>query len=335
MRLPTGKVDKEILKRLVFTCLGVPSERILKGPWIGEDAALIDMDEKVLIAKTNPITGAVSRIGWLAVHINANDVAVRGAEPKWYMSTLLLPEGSKEELLDLIMKEQHEACCELGISIIGGHTEVAPGLTRPIVSGFMMGEAPKERYITTGGAKTGDKIILSKGIGIEGTGILAVDLRHQLVGKVDLETLDKAANMLNLISVVPEALKASRVDGVHSIHTPTEGGVLNGLLEVSEASKLGFTICEERLLIAEETEVICQTLLVNPLKLLSSGSLLISADPRKVDEVINSIAEVGVKARVIGEIESDPEVRLIKKKDGTTMKVDDNVQDELYRILGK
>jgi hydrogenase expression/formation protein HypE len=182
-KLPTGKIPKELLTKYVFICLGVEDKRVIKGPLIGEDAAVIDNGEKVLVVKANPITGAENKIGWLAVHINANDIAARGAEPLWYLSIVLLPEGADEELLEAIMLDQHRACSELGICIVGGHTEVSPELSRPIVAGFMLGEAPKNGYVTTGGAEVGDHIVLTKGVGLEGTGILAADLK-QLKNKV-------------------------------------------------------------------------------------------------------------------------------------------------------
>jgi len=332
--LPTGKVSKDVLKRLVLTCLGIPNDRVLAGSGVGEDSAVIDMGDRVLVAKANPITGAESRIGWLAVHINANDVAVRGAEPRWYMSTVLLPEGADEELLETIMKDQHEACCGLGVSVVGGHTEVAPGLTRPIISGFMLGEVSKENLIASNEANVGDAIVLTRGAGIEGTGILAVDLRHRLEGLISLGTLDRAAEMLKQISVVPEALRASKVVGVHIIHTPTEGGVYNGLLEVSEASGLGFKIYESRLLLAPETKEICDALYVDPLKLLSSGSLIIVVDPSKARDLEKALAETGVKSKVIGEMTANPYGRLIMRRDGSVKAIDEVEQDELYRILG-
>jgi hydrogenase expression/formation protein HypE len=332
--LPTGKVSKDVLKRLVFTCLGVPSGRVLKGPHVGEDSAVLDMGDRFLVAKANPITGAESRIGWLAVHINANDVAVRGAEPRWYMSVVLLPEGADESLLETIMREQHEACCELGVCVMGGHTEVTPGLMRPIVSGFMLGEAEKGGIVTSGGAKAGDEIILTRGAGIEGTGILAVDLSDRLAGKVDETTLKRAMNMLRQVSVVPEALAASKVKGVHSIHTPTEGGVLNGLLEASEASKLGFKVYEEGILVAPETQAICGVLGVDPLRLLSSGALLITVDPSKTETVLSTLKNVGVEAQVIGEMMKGSE-HIIVGPDGLKISVDSVDQDELYRVLGQ
>ena len=332
-KLQTGKIPKELLTKYVFTCLGENNDRVLKGPLIGEDAAVIDNGDKVLIAKANPITGAENKIGWLAVHINANDIAARGAEPLWYLSIVLLPEGSDEKLLETIMQDQHQACSELGISIVGGHTEVTPDLGRPIVSGFMLGEARKDQYITTGGAQIGDHIVLTKGVGIEGTGILAGDLRSKLLETLSEETLIGAVKLLDLISVVPEAKIAVAVGGVHSMHTPTEGGVLNGLLEISAASGRGFIIYEDQLIVHEETRLICSALDVDPLRLLSSGSLLIIVDPIVSGKLVKSLRAKNIASNVIGEITAESGV--VVRRDGSVDPVEDVVQDELFRVLGE
>ena len=328
--LPTGKVSKELLTKYVFTCLGIPNDRVLKGPLIGEDAAIIDLGENVLIAKANPITGAEKKIGWLAVHINANDVAARGAVPLWYLSIILLPETADEALLEEIMNDQHEACSELNICVVGGHTEVAPDLMRPIISGFMLGEAKKDRFVTTGGAKVGDHIILTKGVGIEGTGILASDLKNRLVDSVSEDILSSAVKLLDQISVVPEAKIAAKV-GVNSMHTPTEGGILNGLLEIAEASNCGFKIYEESLIIQKETLQICNALSIDPLRLLSSGSLLIVVDFKLSEELVRLLLDSDIQARIIGEITSND--CIIFRKNGSIEVIDDVMQDELFRIL--
>jgi hydrogenase maturation factor len=243
----------------------------------------------------------------------------------------LLPQEADEDILMTIMQDQHKACKELGICVIGGHTEVAPDLGRPIVSGFMIGEAHKESYVTTGGAQIGDYIILTKGIGIEGTGILASDMHDMLKRYVSETTLIEAKKLLNSISVVPEAQIAIKVGGVNSMHTPTEGGVLNGLLEINEASGKGFKIYKDKLLILDETRFICETLNVDPLRLLSSGSLLIIVEPGKSSELINNLRNSDISANIIGEITSKNAV--IEMADGSLEFIDKVEQDELFRIL--
>ena len=333
-RLNTGKVPQDILKRCVLNRLGVSDDRVIRGAALGEDASIIDMGGKVLVAKANPITGADDNIGRLAVHVNANDVAARGAKPLWFMNTILLPDGTTEARLEEIMEEIHCACTELGVQLIGGHTECVVGLEKPIIAGFMMGEAPKNRYVTTSGARPGDRVILTKSVGLEGTSILASELEERLKRRIDPKTLQRARRMIDAISVVPEALKAVEAGGVHSMHTPTEGGILNGLYEMTAAAKVGISVEENLIPIAPETAIIAESLGADPLKLLSSGALLIAVEYASVDKVIRALEGIGVKTSIIGEIKERSEGRILTRIDGTQKTIDPIRQDELFRILG-
>jgi len=334
-RLQTGKVPQDILRRFILNRLGASSDRVIIGSAVGEDASIIDMGEKVLVAKANPITGADGNIGRLVVHVNANDVAARGAKPLWFMNCVFLPEGATESKLEEIMEEIHRACSELGVRLIGGHTECVAGLEKPIIAGFMMGEAPKDKYVTTSGARPGDRVILTKSAGLEGTSILASDLEEKLKHRIDLKTLQRARRMIYAISIVPEALKAIEVGGVHSMHTPTEGGILNGLYEMMTAAKVGGSIQESLIPIAPETAIITEMLGVDPLKLLSSGALLLAVDCKSVDRVISAIEGIGVKTSIIGEIKEKPEGKVLTRVDGSQRSMGPVRQDELFRILGR
>jgi hydrogenase maturation factor len=333
--LPTGKVPIEVLRRSVFSYLGISGDRILQGPNVGEDAAIIDMGDRVLIVATDPITGAEGRIGWLSVHINANDVASCGARPLWYLSVALLPEGGDEELLKSIMEDVNDALREIGVSLIGGHTETTPGLDRPILIGFMMGEAPKDRYVTTSGARPGDSIILTKSAGIEGTSILAQDLAIMLEGKIGGDVLRRGRAMIKNISVVPEAMKAMEVGGVHSLHDPTEGGLLNGLWELAEAAEVGLTVYEERIPIAPETGEICKILDIDPLKLLGSGAMLITASQEKASLIVEELERIDILATIIGKVTLVEEGRILVGVDGSRTLITAVEQDELYRTLDR
>lgn len=332
-RFPTGKVPSDVLRRVVFNRLGASSDRLLQGPGVGEDAAVIEDGDKVLVVATDPITGAIGNIGWLAVHINANDIASTGARPLWFLCATLLPEKADEKLLKEIMEQINDACLEVGVSLIGGHTETTPGLDRPILVGFMIGEAKRDAYVTTGGAKPGDVVILSKGAGIEGTAVLAQDLKGVLKGSVRRGILKSAESMLNLISVVPEAMKAMEVGGVHSLHDPTEGGLLNGLWEMAEAAGVGVIVREEAVPIAEETRLICEALRIDPLKLMGSGALLIVSEPARAGRIISELGEIGVDASIIGEVTPKAEGRTLIKADGRKVPIEAVDQDEVYRVL--
>ncbi len=332
-KLPTGKVPSEILQKTVFNYLGVPDKRIISGPNVGEDAAIIDMGEKVIVIATDPITGAEEKIGWLSVHINANDVASCGAKPRWFLTTLLLPEDNGEEILRTIMSEMHSALVELDISLIGGHTETTPGLDRPIIVGFMMGETSKHKYVKTGGARVGDKIILTKGAGIEGTSIIASEFKELLFGRIEEHIIQSCEAMIDQISIVPEALEAIESGEVHSLHDPTEGGVLNGLWEMAEASKVGLEIIEDNIPVYKETLELCEKLEIDPLKLLGSGALLIVTLPEDSEKILEKLHTMGIQAGIIGEITEHEKGRWLVKRDGSKNLIEAVKQDELYRLI--
>jgi hydrogenase maturation factor len=332
-RLPTGKIPQDILKQVVFKRLGIHSERVLQGPCVGEDAAVIEMGDRVIVVATDPITGAVRNLGWLAVHINANDVASTGAQPLWFLCVTLLPEGNDEALLNVLMEQIHTACIDIGVALVGGHTETTPGLDRPILIGFMIGEASKEDYITTGGASPGDVVILTKGAGIEGTAILAEDLVWVLEDKIEASVIQAAQQMVKRISVVPEAMRAVALGGVHSLHDPTEGGLLNGVWEMAEAAGVGVEIYEAKVSIAPETKAVCEVLSVDPLKLMGSGALLIILERRKVEKLLSLLSEIEVEASVIGVIKHPEEGRVLVKANGSRVELEAVDQDEVYRVL--
>ncbi len=329
----TGKVPSDVLRRLVFNRLGVPTDRVLSGPGVGEDAAVIEMGDRVLVVKGDPITGAEGSIGWLSVHVNANDIASTGARPLWFVCIAMLPEGADEHILEAIMEDIHAACTEVGASLVGGHTEITPGLDRPILAGFMMGEADKDGYVATGGAKPGDRIILTKGAGIEGTAVIASDLRDRLRGRVDDDVIERGAAMIGWISVVPEAMKAVEAGKPNSLHDPTEGGLINGLWEMAEAACVGLRVDRASIPIPDETRLICGALAVDPLRLLGSGALIITAQPDEAEEILEALKGEGIKASVIGEVKPLSEGRTLVDEAGNHAPIEAVEQDEIYRIL--
>lgn len=332
---PTGKIPADILEQIVFTRLGSSNTRVILGPSIGEDAAVIDMGEQVLIVTTDPITGALGNIGFLAVHVNANDVATRGAKPQWFFCTILLPENADKSLLEQIMIDMDKAARELNVAIVGGHSETTPGLSRPIIVGFMMGETPKNRYLTTAGVQRGDALILTKGAGIEGTAVLASDLHEELSKGISETTLQNAQGYIEHISVVKEAMEAMRIGGVHAMHDPTEGGVLNGVWEMAQAAGKGVEIQRQDVRVSPETKEICRYLQIDPLTTLGSGALLIAAEPSRAKEITESLNQMGIEASVIGQFRSKEDGYWIKEKNGKRTALVPPEQDEIYRVLSR
>ncbi len=329
--LAPGKILPEKLMEIVFNHLGAPDERVLVGADLGIDASAIDFGERVLAASTDPITGAEERIGFYAVNVNANDVATFGARPKWFLVSILLPENSDERTLESIMDDLHASASRLGIAIVGGHTEVTPGLKRPIVVGTMLGEVERGKLVTSNGAKPGDAIILTKWAGLEGTSIIASERGKQLERRFGREFVGRAKSFIKMISVVEDALTANET-GVHAMHDPTEGGIANGLHEMADAAKLGFVVHRERIPVREETLKICEFFNLNPLALISSGALLIAAPPENADEILRALAERGINASMIGEFVDDPGRRVIVEN-GTERPLERPESDELWKVV--
>ena len=244
--MDVGKFPPELLERLLNSS-GAEDPRVLLGPRVGEDAAVLDFGDRLLVAKTDPITFASDRAGWYAVQVCANDVACTGAAPRWFLATLLAPEWFSPEDAAQLFNDVASACRELGVALIGGHSEVTQGIQRPIISGTMLGEVERDRLITTGGAQEGDSIIVTKGLAIEGTAILARDRAEELRrAGADEGAIRGGAALLDSpgISVVRDAQTASTQHSVHSMHDVTEGGLITALHEVASASGLGVAIEE-------------------------------------------------------------------------------------------
>ncbi len=227
-----GKLNMEILGKLLST-IEIKDPRVIVGPKVGEDAAVIDFGDRYLIAKTDPITFTSHRIGWYMVNVNANDIATMGGTPKWLLASVFLPENkTDDELVKEVFYDIKEAAEELGIALCGGHTEITHNIDRPIVSGHMLGEVDKEKLVTNSNAKAGDEILLTKGIAIEGAALLAREKEKELTIKYGDYFVKKVQNFLYEpgISVVREALVANQTANIHAMHDPTEGGLANGIL---------------------------------------------------------------------------------------------------------
>ena len=335
MQLPPGKIPIDILKEVVFKNLGAARKEVAVGPQSGIDGAVIDLDDKSLIVSMDPITGAVERIGWLAVNVNANDVATFGVAPAFLFSCIMLPEKADSTIVDAICTQMNAAAKDLGVAIVGGHCESTPTLANPIVVGCIMGLTEKGGYVTAGGAKPRDKLILTKSAGIEGTAILASDREATLKKMLSSKMLQNAKNFYQQISVVKDALTAYKTGGVHAMHDPTEGGVAGGIHEMADASGLGVKIFEKAIPVQPETAKICGHFEIDPLQLISSGALLISAEAKSADKIVKSLAQQQISASVIGEFLESTDQRLFMRENGAVQALPRPSSDHLWTALMK
>jgi hydrogenase expression/formation protein HypE len=314
--LPIGKLHVHLLDKLLKK-YAITDEKVLLGPGVGEDAAAIDLGDKVLIVAADPITFATHEIGYYSVMVNANDVATAGAEPRWYAVTILLPEKDTDEsLVNNIFEQIHGACEKFNVSIIGGHTEITYGLDRPILVGQMMGEVKKEALITTAGAEPGDVILLSKGICIEGTSVIAREKERELSSRgVSRDLVERAQRFLFEpgIGIVEEARLACQAGGVHAMHDPTEGGLANGLHEVAMAAGVAIEVEIDRIPVYGESRVLCEAFNLNPLGVIASGSLLITASPPDAEKILDRAHRDGMAMNRIGRVKGrgNPSVTMI------------------------
>jgi len=313
MPLPVGKLPSKCLERLLRLCR--PDPRVLVRAGIGQDAVALTFGDQVVVAKTDPITFATDRIGWYAVNINANDVACLGAAPRFFLATLLLPENqTSEELAEEIFRDIAASCEALDVTLCGGHTEVTYGLHRPIVVGQMLGEVERHRLVSNERSQVGDDVVLTKGIAIEGSAVIAREKGQELRGPIDEAVVARARAFLEQpgLSVVPEAAAVCRATHPHAMHDPTEGGLATGLHELADAAGLGVLVEADAITVLPETRVLCRHYGLNPLGLIASGALLVVTAPADTEAALEALASEGVAARRIG--------RMVERSEGVSIR---------------
>ena len=302
MTLPVGKLPAKILAGFLGR-ITLNDPRVLVGPGIGLDCAVIEFGETLLVFKSDPITFATEEIGWYAVHVNANDIATTGAVPRWILTTLLLPEGrTTPEIADQIHDQITASCEEIGVTIIGGHTEITHGLDRPILVVTMIGEVNRDKLVTPRGAQPKDRILLTKGVPIEATAILASEFTRDLLsvlGKTEIETARDYIKQPG-ISVLRDARVALRTGKVTAMHDPTEGGLYAALWELSEASQQSLWIDPSTVPVSSLSGRICQAMGIDPLGAIASGALLLTTSPKDAQKIRNSITDAGILCVEIG-----------------------------------
>ncbi|MHB1005202.1 MAG: AIR synthase family protein [Chloroflexota bacterium] len=330
MPLRTGKLPPSTLQSIVLSHLGVTRSDVLVHASLGEDSSVIDFGDSVCVVSTDPITGAARNAGWLAVHVSCNDVAANGAEPVGVLPTLLLPVSATEDDIRRLMAEINSAASELNVEVLGGHTEVTPGISAAIISLTAIGRAAKSAYVTSSGARPGHDILMSKSAGLEGTSILANDLAGVLEPALGPDLLARARDLVRRISVVKEGLLAAR-EGASALHDTTEGGILGAAFEMAEASAIGLELWPDAIPVLPETRAICAFFRVDPLRLISSGTMLIAAPNGTA--LAETISRAGVECTVIGKALPATEGRWLAYSDGRREPLQPPDRDELWRIL--
>ena len=303
-----GKLPPSLLQTQVLSRLGVRRPDVLVHAALGEDSAVVDFGESVCVISADPITGAVSDMGWLGVQVACNDVAANGAEPIGVLATLLLPTDSPDDLPARIMADLHSAAVDLGIEILGGHTEVTAAVNSPVLAMTALGRAPAGGFLTSAGARSGDQVLMTKWAGLEGTAILAADFPAPVRSLLGDELYQAALNLGRQISVLPEARLAT-ARGATALHDATEGGILGAIWEMAEGAGLGVRIDRASIPVHPATRRLAEHLRFDPLALISSGALLIAAPPTA--DLATRLHEAGLAAAAIGVFTGEPDREIV------------------------
>lgn len=327
--MKVGKLPNEVLEKLVFTKLRSKRKEVLTRPGVGEDCGVLDFGELACVVSTDPITGASNNIGSLAVHISCNDVASNGAEPIGVLMTILAPEDTTEKDIEMIMKDAGETAANLNVEIIGGHTEITNAVNKVVISTTVIGIQKKSRITKSDDVKIGDKILMTKSAGIEGISIIAHELEDKLKGRISEDDISIAKGFSNQLSVVEEGLICGEI-GVPYMHDVTEGGMLGAIWEASKAVKKGVVINKSLIPIEKTTVEICDFLDINPLRLISSGSMLIISPDEKIDEIKKKLRDSNIKVSIIGEV-IDEGIKM--KVNNEVVDIEPPESDELYKVV--
>jgi hydrogenase expression/formation protein HypE len=302
---PLGKLPSDFLARLLARA-PLTDPRVLVGPGTGLDCAVIDLGDRCLVLKSDPVTFATDQIGWYAVQVNANDIATTGADPRWMLATLLLPEGKADgEMVEGIFDEFSRACLDLGISLVGGHTEVTHGLDHPVISAALIGEVERGKLVLPGGAQPGNHLLLTKGVPVEAVSILAREFPQRLSEILSQAELDEARDYLFKpgISVVRDARLAVRAGRVTAMHDPTEGGLVSALWELAEASHTRLVVDPTAVPVPGLARRICDHLGIDSLASIASGALLLSCDAQDAWVICSALQAEGIPCAEIGRVE--------------------------------
>lgn len=333
--IPIGKLPVDLLNRLLAQA-PTHDPQVILGPGIGIDCAVVDIGNTLLVYKSDPITFATDQIGWYLVQVNANDIATTGATPRWMLVTMLFPQqDTSMELVERVAGQVSAACRETGITLIGGHTEVTAGLEHLILIGTLIGEVSKDRLVTPRGARPGDRVLLTKGVPIEATAILAREFPEKLVAaSFTPEEIRRAQAFLTDpgISVLKDARLALQAGKVTAMHDPTEGGLATALWELSEACGRSILFTPASVPIPQLSARVCQVFGLDPLAAIASGALLLTTPADDSLKIRQELEREGIPCTEIGVVEDGP-ASVWMYSDGDRLLLNRPARDEIARVF--
>jgi hydrogenase expression/formation protein HypE len=267
-------------------------------------------------------------IGRLAVCGTVNDVAMMGARPQYLTAGFILEEGLELGLLEQVVDSMRQAAAEAGVHVIAGDTKVvergkADGL---YINTAGVGQVREGVAIAGDRAAPGDVVILSGPIGDHGIAVL------EARGELGFET-DLHSDVAPLNHLVEAMLSASK--NIHVLRDPTRGGIASSLNEIAAQSQVGVILEERAIPVRPAVQAACEMLGFDPLYIANEGKVLAFVTQEDAPSVLEVMRRTryGEGAVVIGQVEAEPEARvLMRTAIGTTRIVDTLAGEMLPRI---
>ena len=331
--MEVGKLPNRLLEEIIISNIKTRRDEVVERAGVGKDCAVIDYGNKYCVISSDPITGATKNIGKIAVNVACNDIGAAGAEPNALLMTILAPKGTEQYEIERIMKEANEAADLINVEIVGGHTEITDAVNKMVLSLTALGI--KDKNTNNDPIKSGDLLLISKEIGIEGTSIIYSENTKELDKEVfncsELSS-EKVKGYVDKLSVVKEGVLCGKL-GSKYMHDITEGGVYGAVWEAYKANNLGILVDEEKIPVSIETKAVCNYYKINPYRLISSGAMLIIANKDKSYKMIEELKEEGITLEIIGEIID--EKKCLTKRNQKIIEIDEPSSDELYNVVIK
>ena len=324
-----GKLKAELLEKYIFKNLSSNREEVIVKGGTGLDNAVLDFGGDLIVASTDPITGASKNIGSLAINISVNDVSCQCADPVGVLMTVLIPPSATIDDLKEIIDDANRTATKLNIDIVGGHTEITDAVNKILISTTVLGRVNKAIRPDIKSIKPGDVIAVSKYIGIEGTSIIAHD-KSNVREVLNEEELKLAISLSDEISVLKESRIASKY-GVKHMHDITEGGLYGALWETGVAIDYGLATYYDDIPVLDVTKKVSKFYGIDPMRLISSGSMLMIFDKDKFNEFKKETENEGIKVTKIGEVVKENKTVVVFNDKTLTLSEPDS--DELYKII--
>ena len=331
--LPVGKLDSDVLKRIVIDKIKYKNEDVKIRAGVGEDCAVVGYGDYDCVISTDPITSSINDVGRLSIHISCNDIASNGVQPIAITLAVMLPKGTTEEDVDKIMAQAAKSAEEVGVEIVGGHTEITEAVNQPVIVSTAFGKAVAGESQSAADMRAGDVILMTKQAGLEGTGIICSDYEEELSKILSADELAEGKCMLDNVSVVKEGVIAGKM-GTHGMHDVTEGGILGAVWEMCNISGLGVILDEDKIEVSEVTEKVCEHFSIDWKRLISSGCMVIVASAEKANSICDELEKNGIKVSQIGMVTEASEGLMLRKSRGNIEEIEPPKTDELYRVTG-